>query len=231
VIYRKRSSQVDKNEKNTFPIASLLAALALSAPSYAQTLADGFLCCTVRFDHCRNVNLASDANWVEFRSHFKAGTPAKVSAYQTRSPYANSSQLVGVQSTKPYEFLITADKKELVLKNEYTKHLSPQDYLGQLVVTTDPEVRIETFSPEIQAAIASGRVMVGMTKDQVIMALGYPLKKENPNFVSSPMWRYYYGSFDEIFVVFEAGGKVRTIEGIPFALADVVYSPPPVVKK
>lgn len=219
-------------KKNTFLIASLLAALVLSAPSYAQTLADGFLCCTVRFEYYRNVNRASDANWVEFRSHLQAGTPVKVSAYQARSPYANTSQVVGAQSAKPYEFLIAGDKKELVLKNEDTQHLSPKDYLGQLVVTTDPKVRIETFSPEIKEAIASGRVMVGMTKEQVIMALGYPLKKENLNLVSSPMWRYYYGSFDEIFVVFETDGKVRAIEGLPFTLADAVYPPPPpVVKK
>jgi hypothetical protein len=134
-------------------------------------------------------------------------------------------------STNPYEFVISGDKKELVLKNEYTKHLSPKDYLGQLVVATDPRVKIETFSPEIQAAIASGRVMVGMTKEQVTMALGHPLKKENPNLLTSPMWRYYYGSFDEIFVVFDTDGTVRAIEGLPFTLADAVYPPPPVAKK
>jgi hypothetical protein len=212
--------------KNTFPIASLLFALALSTPGYAQTLADGFLCCTLRFDYYRSINRASDANWVEFRSHLKAGTPVKVSPHVTRNPYAQ-----GVQSTSPYEFVITGDKKELVLKNEYTKHLSQQEYLGQLVVASDPRVKIETFSPGIKEAIASGRVMVGMTKEQVIMALGHPLKKENPNLVSSPMWRYYYGSFDEIFIVFDADGSVRAIEGLPFTLADAVYPPPPVVKK
>jgi hypothetical protein len=216
--------------KITSPIASLLFALVASTPSYAQTLADGFLRCTVRFDYYRSINRASDANWVEFRSHLKAGTPVKVSSYQARSPYANSSQIAGV--TNPYDFLITADKKDVVLKNEFTKHLSPKDYLGQLVVTTDPRFKIETFSPEVKAAIESGRVMVGMTKEQVTMALGHPLKKENPNLLTSTMWRYYYGSFDEIFVVFDTDGTVRAIEGLPFTLADAVYPPPPpVVKK
>jgi hypothetical protein len=99
---------------------------------------------------------------VEFRSHLKAGTPVKVSPHQTVNRYA-----AGVQSTNPYEFVITGDKKDLVLKNEFTKHLSQQDYLRQLVVATDPRIKIETFSPEIKAAIESGRVMVGMTKEQV----------------------------------------------------------------
>jgi hypothetical protein len=133
--------------------------------------------------------------------------------------------------TNPYDFLITADKKDVVLKNEFTKHLSPKDYLGQLVVTTDPRVKIETFSPEVKAAIESGRVMVGMTKEQVTMALGHPLKKENPNLLTSPMWRYYYGSFDEIFIVFDTDGTVRAIEGLPFTLVDAVYPPPPPVAK
>ncbi len=212
--------------KITSPIASLLFALVLSTPSYAQTLAEGFLCCTVRFDYYRNVNRASDANWVEFRSHLQAGTPVKVTPYlslaQSRNPFATAN---------PYEFAIAGDKKELALKNEYTKHLSPKDYLSQLVVATDPKIKIETFAPEIKAAIAGGRVMVGMTKEQVTMALGHPLKKENPNPATSPMWRYYYGSFDEFFIVFDADGTVKAIEGLPFTLADAVYPPPAAAKK
>jgi hypothetical protein len=211
-------------KKASFYLAFIAVAFGSTAPISAQTIAEGFLCCTVRFDYYRNINRASDANWVEFRSHLKAGTAVKVSRYEFRNHY-------GTQTINPYDFAIASAGQNIVLKNEYTKHMSPPDYLSQLVVATDPKVKIAGFSKEVQEAIASARVAVGMSKEQVAMAMGYPLKKENPNPDTAVLWRYYYGSFDEILIVFGADGLVRGIEGLPFALADAVYPAPPPVKK
>jgi hypothetical protein len=64
-----------------------------------------------------------------------------------------------------------------------------------------------------------------MTKEQVVTSLGYPLKKENPD-PKSLMWRYYYGSFDEFFIIFDANELVSDITGVNFALADVTMPAP-----
>jgi hypothetical protein len=186
--------------------------------SMAQGAVEGYLCCSLRHDKSRGVETASDANWAEWRKMLPAGTKVKVD----RAMLMERSRWV---EGGPYDFGITAGKVELVLYNKYTQHMSPVDYINRLVVQEDPSVKIASYSPEVQAAIKSGRVMKGMTKEQVIMSLGYPLKKENPD-PKSPMWRYYYGSFDEFFVIFDANDLVSDITGINFALADVTVPAP-----
>ena len=50
----------------------------------------------------------------------------------------------------------------------------------------------------------------GMTREQVLMALGYPISSENPD-LSADLWRYWMSSFAEFQVQFDGNGRVREI--------------------
>jgi hypothetical protein len=209
-------SPINMKIDKLFRFISVSLGLALAGSTNtvsAQVAVEGYLCCTLRYDKSRGMETASDANWAEWRKMLPAGTKVKVGRAQImdRSRWVEGG---------PYDFSITAGKTELVLFNKYSQHLSPPDYISRLVLSEDPSAKIASYSPEIQSAIKSGRVLKGMTKEQVVTSLGYPLKKENPD-LKSLMWRYYYGSFDEFFVLFDASEQVVDITGVNFALADV----------
>jgi hypothetical protein len=202
-----------------FGAAAVILIVAVNSNiAVAQVAVEGYLCCSLRHDKSRGVETASDANWAEWRKMLPAGTKVKVG----RAMIMDRSRWV---EGGPYDFSVTASKTELVLSNKFTQHMSPADYISRLVVKEDPSIRIASYSPEVQAAIKSGRVMKGMTKEQVVTSLGYPLKKENPD-PKSLMWRYYYGSFDEFFIIFDANELVSDITGVNFALADVTMPAP-----
>src|SRR5262245_26191390 len=60
------------------------------------------------------------------------------------------------------------------------------------------------------AGIAAGRASVGMTKDGVIKAIGYPPPHATPD-LKSPAWRYWKNRWDTFIVHFD-GEKVSSIE-------------------
>ena len=74
---------------------------------------------------------------------------------------------------------------------------------------------------KVQEAIRTARVRMGMTREQVIMALGYPVSSENPA-LDTDAWRYWLGSFEEYQVHFNAAGKVREVSGAPGTLTRVL---------
>lgn len=49
-----------------------------------------------------------------------------------------------------------------------------ETFANTLFVSHDPLVRLATFEPAVQSAIRAGRIRLGMTREQVVMALGHP---------------------------------------------------------
>ena len=45
-----------------------------------------------------------------------------------------------------------------------------------------------------------------MTREQVAIALGYPVSSENPD-LEAPVWRYWLDSFTEFQVEFDGSGR------------------------
>ena len=84
-----------------------------------------------------------------------------------------------------------------------------------------PAKALARWPQKVQEAIRTARVRVGMTREQVIMALGYPVSSENPA-LDTDAWRYWLGSFEEYQVHFNAAGKVREVSGAPGTLARVL---------
>jgi len=171
--------------------AALLCALSL--PAAAQPTFDGFLCCNMRTDG----SWISDSNYAENgKKVIPVGTPARVTGYgrnRVQVELAGSKQAIG---------------------NDYSRDLDLGAFAKRYVVGEDPARKIAGYPPKIRDAIKSARITKGMTREQVAMAVGYPISSENPN-LDAPVWRMWLGSFSEFQVLFDNRGQVREVTTDP----------------
>ena len=172
-------------------LAACLAVLSLSAG--AQPLFDGYLCCNMRTDG----SWISDSNYAESgKKLIPAGTPVRVTGYgrnRVQVEIAGSKQAIG---------------------NDYSRDIELPAFAQRYVVTEDPARKIAGFPPKVREAIQSARITKGMTREQVLMAMGYPISSENPR-LDVPVWRMWIGSFSEFQVLFDGAGRVRSVETDP----------------
>jgi len=166
---------------------------ALSLPVGAQPVFDGFLCCNLRTDG----SWMSDSNYAESGKRVvPVGTPVRVTGY--------GRYRVHVQ--------INGGKQDI--GNDYSRDIDLGSFAQRWVVSEDPSRKIASFPPKIREAIMSARVTKGMTREQVAMAVGYPISSENPN-LDAPMWRMWISSFSEFQITFDNAGRVRDVTTDP----------------
>ncbi|WP_076998349.1 hypothetical protein [Variovorax sp. KK3] len=173
--------------------AAMLGALALPAAAQDRPTYNGFLCCNLRTDG----SWISDSNYAESGKRvIPVGTPAQVTGY----------------GRSRVNVLIDGKKQDI--GNDYSRDLDLGAFAKRYVVTEDPNARMASFPPKIREAIKTARVTRGMTREQVAMAVGYPISSENPN-LDAPVWRMWLGSFSEFQVLFDGQGRVRAVETDP----------------
>jgi hypothetical protein len=192
--------------------AALLAATAVSAPvAHAQRpsppqgpMTDGYLCCNMR----SYGSAISDINYDEQGTHVVAvGTPARITAYDFRF------------------FKLDLAGKPQRINNDYSRNITLIDFAKRYVVAEDPKQKIAAFPGPVRDAILAGKVMPGMTREQVLMAIGYPIASETPN-LEAPTWRYWRDSWSEYQVSFDDQGLVKAVVGDPVSLARVRATAP-----
>jgi SmpA / OmlA family len=157
-----------------------------------------FTCCNLHYE-TENV---SDANyWAG--EELPAGTPVHVDKVT-----ADSVTFTGGGAT-------------LTLTHEYgTAQESLQQYIDKVLVPTDPRARIAAYPAAVRRAIHSARVERGMTREQVIAALGYPPTHHTPS-VQDKEWTYWYNHWASYEVVFDDAGKVADVIGRPAPTAQL----------
>ena len=192
--------------------AALLAATVLPAtvvhaqrPSPPQgPMLSGYLCCNMR----TYGNSISDINYDEQGTSIVAvGTPARITAYDFRW------------------FDADLGGKPQRIKNDYSRNITLADFAKRYVVTEDPKQKMAAFPPAVRDAIVVGKVAPGMTREQVLMAIGYPVAGENPS-LDALTWRYWRDSWSEYQVIFDEKGLVKTVAGNPVALSRVLVPTP-----
>ena len=172
---------------------ALLALAAWPVAVNAQPTFEGFLCCNLRTDG----SWISDSNYAESgKTIIPLGTPVKVTGYGRQRAYVE----------------INGGKQ--AIGNDYSRNLDLAAFAQRYVVTEDPNAKLAKVSAKVRDAIKSARVMVGMTREQVLMAVAYPIGSENPN-LDAPLWRFWLSSFAEFQVLFDANGKVKEITTDP----------------
>lgn len=131
------------------------------------------------------------------------------------------------------EVTIQAGGQELNLHHRYgPPNETLQQYLDKYLVAEDPKMKAATYSRAAQEAIREGRVELGMTKDQVVLSLGYPPAHRTPK-LDAWEWTYWYNQWATYRVQFDQNGKVSQLIGaqIPSRNQPIVDDPPPAPAK
>jgi hypothetical protein len=96
-------------------------------------------------------------------------------------------------------------------------------WTSQIVIPTDPKLTLATWSPEVQKAVYSAKVVVGMTRPQVLMSLNYPSRNDTKD-LNGNTWRYWTTQEDEpVDILFGADGTVSGFSGKPSAVRTVEF--------
>jgi hypothetical protein len=167
-------------------LVSVSTAVLADATSYPA----GYLCCNMRTDG----SWISDINYQDAgKKGLPVGTLLKVTGY--------GRNRVNVD--------INGQKQSI--GNDYSRSTPLDVFARRYVVEQDPLTKIVSFPKKIQDAIASARVTKGMTREQVLMAIGYPVSDENPS-LDSKEWRFWLSSFVEFVVVFDDKGLLQKVD-------------------
>lgn len=174
---------------------------AMSAPLFAQSVADGYLCCNLRTDG----SWISDINYIEGgKQLIPAGTPVKATGYGR------------------YRVLVEIEGKKQAIGNDYSRDLNMDTFAQRYIVTEDPLKKLAGYPEKIRNAIKTARLTTGMTREQVTMSVGYPVSSENPQ-LDAKIWRFWLNSDSEFQVVFDDKGRVQEIATFsPYTRSTVV---------
>ena len=180
--------------------AALLACLCAACSQMPlPPMQSGFLCCNMRTDG----KWISDSNYAASEKYIiPLGTPVKVLGYDDD---AIEVEISGRRQT---------------IGNDYSRNLGMDAFTRRYIVERDPTQSMAGLPPKIQRAMQTMRVTKGMTREQVAIALGYPISSENAH-LDGPKWRYWLGTFTPFTVNFGGDDKVLDVTTDPETLAKV----------
>jgi hypothetical protein len=175
-------------------IARLAAAgLVLGAAPLAgaQELIQGYTCCNLHYDK----EWISDANWGH-APMIPAGARIKVLSYDSDRKAA-----------------VEVDGKPMRISHDYGyKQESLEKFISKIVVKANPKAKIDRYPQPVRAAIHSGKVIPGMTREQVIVSVGYPPVHRTPT-LDSPVWHHWQSRAGRYEVRWDEKGKVLNVIG------------------
>lgn len=118
---------------------------------------------------------------------------------------------------------VEADEKTYRFGHDYGRaQEKTSEWVDKLVVLNDPAPKIAKFPANIRTAIEAGKIAKGMTKEQLIMSMGYPATSDTPK-LEAATWKYYWLRYP--LVVHWQGGKVSKLEGNADIVAKAQISP------
>jgi len=87
------------------------------------------------------------------------------------------------------------------------RDMTIEEFALRYVVADDPNVALRDMPPKVREAIKAARIARGMTRAQVLMAVGYPIASATPE-LNAPLWRYWTSGSAE-FQVFSRSPDVH----------------------
>lgn len=164
--------------------------------AYARS---GFACCNLHYEG----DWISDSNLAQL-AFIPAGTP------------------INVKKIDGYRVYVEIDGKPMRLGHDYGREQeTTEQWTNKLVVLENPKLKIAKYTPVVRKAIEAGKLIKGMTKEQVITAVGYPQTNETPK-LDGPYWRYWWSSYGPYYVYW-SGNKVSKIDGHSETVASMTY--------
>lgn len=105
-----------------------------------------------------------------------------------------------------FRFRVENDKKEIDFEfHDARMGMSVDQYIEK--VTSPTPVTFDHLSEIDRRGVAEGKALVGMSKEGVMTALGYPATHKTPS-LDSLTWIYWTNRFKSIAVAFDKEGKV-----------------------
>jgi hypothetical protein len=148
-----------------------------------------YLCCNMRAGN----DWISDINYDEEGMRvLPFGTPAKV---------------LSVSSNR---ILVEIEGKTYKFNNDYSRKLGMPEFIRRYLLPVDPRPALKELPDGARQAIESFSVVPGMTREQVLLAIAYPIADETPD-LSSDVWKYWRDSSHQYDLKFDAHGRVSDI--------------------
>jgi hypothetical protein len=170
--------------------AALLTAASAGAAPESAPAPSGYLCC----------NMYTDGKWISDINYRDSG--------QRMLPLGTAVKGTGYAR---YRVLVDIDGKPQAIGNDYSRKIEMGQFAQRYIVAEDPTAKLAAAPQKIRTAITSGRVTLGMSREQVTMALGYPVESENPD-PKAAVWRYWLDFESEVRVIFGDDALVKAVE-------------------
>jgi hypothetical protein len=176
-------------------VCTVLAGLGIALEAGAQPVVGqgktGFTCC--------NFHVAgdwiSDANWF-IHPKIPAGSPVRILEYGE------------------FRVAIEVAGRPLFLGLDYGRKMHVRDWASRMVLAENPEDRIAEWPDSVREAIREGRIELGMSKEQVVVSVGYPPAHATPS-MDLAQWKYWYDTHGTYLVVWNDAGFVKDVLATP----------------
>ncbi len=162
--------------------------------SSAQGLRLGYACCNLRYV----------GDWI---SDMGSG----------ELPFIPLGTQVMVRELETNRANIEVDGKPYRLGHDYGRaQEKTAEWVDKLIVLDNPAAALAKYPASMRSTIEAGKMAKGMTKEQLIMAMGYPATSDTPK-LEAATWKYYWERYP--IIVHWSGGRVSKIEGNPAIVA------------
>lgn len=96
--------------------------------------------------------------------------------------------------------IVEINGKQMSLRTDPAQTMeTAAQWLDKAVLAEDPRRQLENLPARVRMVVESGRLIKGMTKEQVIMAIGYSHADAKKG-LDTPSWRYWWSSFESFYV-------------------------------
>jgi hypothetical protein len=170
---------------------ALFAILATAFAAAAQDKPEGYTCCNFHYDK----DWISDANWGNL-------------------PFIPAGAKIRVLSYGSNRASVEIDGKPMRIGHEYGRsEESLEKFISKLVVKANPRAKVDRAPAHVKTAINQSRVVKGMTKDQVLVSVGYPPTHRTRS-TDDSVWNYWASRAGRYEVHFK-GNTVERLVGAP----------------
>lgn len=172
-----------------------------------------YLCCSVHFNPPTESTVFIHSKYNEPPIH-GAPRPADLSDanYQDGTAMLPPGTALTIDLVRRRGVAFSMPGYRFTLNQEFGVNEPFESYLNKVLLADDPTPAIASYPMAIQQAIHDSRVEVGMTKEQVLRAIGYPPTHETPS-VAANDWTYWESRFRTFHVYFGSDGKVVSLNG------------------
>jgi hypothetical protein len=174
---------------------------ATTGAAVAPALPTGYTCCNLHYVN----DWISDANWSSMPM-IPAGASIKVLGYGR------------------YRIPVEIDGRNMRLGLDYGRQQPVEEWARKLVVADDPRRKIAAWPAPVRDAVRAGKVAIGMSKEQVLVSLGYPPIHQTPS-LDAPQWKYWHTGFGSFLVAWDNAGRVKDVIADPQTRFGVLHEP------